>query len=221
MSYTRVTSPLDPKLIALRDDVLRLSHRADQALDHAMRALQESDGPQAQKIINDDVFINHLRYEIEQHCYRLLLLQGPISRDLRSVIAALHIIGELERIADYAVGIAKLTLRMEQSVILKPTPKLLQLHQLAKTMLAESMQAYVEWDVDKATLIMQRDAQADALDKLIGEELIQQMQAKPQHIQSGTYMIWIAHNLERIADRVVGICERVVFMATGEIQEKP
>jgi phosphate transport system protein len=204
--------------VAIRDQVVRLSHRAGQALDLAMQALRDSNGPLAQQLILDDAQINRLRYDIEQQCYRLLLLKSPASKDLRAVIAALHISAELERAADYAMGIAKLTLRMEQSVILKPSPAMGQLHLLTKAALEEAVQSYIQWDAESAAKIMARDAALDELDQKIGQEWIAQMRAKPKLIQSATYMIWIAHNLERIADRAVGICERVIFMATGDIQ---
>lgn len=216
--YFRTHTRLEIELNALCDDVIRMSHRADKALEQSMQALKASNSDFAQQVIREDAEINHYRCHIEQTCYKLIALRQPTARDMRALMTAIHVAGELERMGDYALGIAKLSLRLEKGLVLKPIPEMLTMQRLTKDMLKASIDAYINWDVDLARATRQKDVEIDQLDKIASEKWIKLMQDQPHYIQNGTYLLWMTHNIERMADRLSSICERVVFMVTGEMQ---
>jgi len=215
--YLNPQSKLDHDLVDLRDDVLRLSSMVDKAIGESVRALGELNTSLAQDIIADDESINLFRFQIEQKCHQMLFLQQPTARDMRSVITAIHIAIELERIADHAAGISKLTIQLAQQPLIKPLVDIPKMCNISRKMLEDSLDAYVHWNSDLAHEVFKRDDLVDDLDKLVFKDLIDLMLDNPQNITGGTYLLWVAHNLERIADRITNICERVIFMVTGEL----
>jgi phosphate transport system protein len=144
-------------------------------------------------------------------------LQQPTARDMRSLITAIHIAIELERIADHAAGISKLTLELIKQPLIKPLVDIPKMCDISRKMLKDSLDAYVHWNSDLAHEVFKRDDAVDELEKQVYQDLIDLMVKKPKNITGGTYLLWVAHNLERIADRITNICERVIFMVTGEL----
>jgi phosphate transport system protein len=216
-SYTRRT--LERELEQVRSDILRMGSLVESAIERSVQALKNRDADLAQQVINDDQAINQLRYAIEEQCLQLIATQQPAASDLRVVIAATHIAVELERMADHAEGTAEITKRIYQQPLLKPLIDLPVMAQVAQEMIHAALDAFVAFDADAAQKVAARDDEIDNLYQQVFRELLTYMLEDPRNISRATYLLWVAHNLERIGDRVTNICERVVFMATGRLEE--
>jgi phosphate transport system protein len=219
-THNRPRSPLDRELTLLRDGVLKLSYAVDQAIESSMQALKEGNVALARQVIADDDDINMARFELEKKCYTLLATQQPTARDMRSIVTAIHIVVELERIGDHARGIAKLAIELSREPLLKPLVDLPRMEQICREMLQASLNAYLNWDAAQAERTIKRDDEVDSLDDQVYRELLSFMLQDQRTINRATYLLWVSHNLERIADRITNICERVIFMVTGEVGEK-
>lgn len=211
---------LDQEESALRDNILRMSDMADTAIERAILALRNQNVELARQVIADDQKINDLRYVVEEQSYKVLALQAPAAGDMRKVVVAIHIAVELERIADHAAGIAKLSIELAKESPLKPLVDIPRMAEIAREMLKESLDAYLNRDVEAAARIKDRDNEVDQLDDQVYRELLTFMLQDPRNINRATYLLWISHNMERIADRITNICERVMFMVTGEVRQK-
>lgn len=216
-----IRTAFDQELQALRDNLLRLSSMVDSAIGHSMQALKERDQALAQQIISDDEKINQLRFKIEEDCVSLIARQQPAAHDLRFIVAAMNIVLDLERMADHAAGNATIVLRMGGQPPLKPLIDLPRMSQIAQEMLRASLDAFMAEDTQQALSITKRDDEVDQLYTQIFRELISFMIEDPRTVTRAMYLLFCAHNMERIADRVTNICERVVFLATGRMQEIP
>lgn len=215
----KARAALDRELVALRDAVLKLSFSVDQALDCALEALRAQNVDLARQVMADDAAINRARYQIEHECYRLLALQQPTARDLRAVVTAIHIVVELERIGDHVASIAKTAEELAAEPMLKPLIDIPRMAQITREMLHDSLSAYLERDVPLAQRTIVRDDEIDQLDAQVNRELLMYMLQDTRNINRAMKLQWVSHNLERCADRIVNICERVVFMVTGELTE--
>lgn len=209
----------DQKLIELRDNILWMGQLVDAAIERSLRALQAQDHTLARQIIADDTAINDLRFTVEEECLTLIATQQPAASDLRVIIAAMNIVNDLERMADHATGIAKTVLRMGDEPLLKPLIDLPRMAETARTMLRQGLDAFVARDVAAARAVADEDDTIDHYYKAVFDELLSIMARDPASIPRGTYLLWCAHNLERIGDRVTNIAERVVFMTTGMMKE--
>lgn len=207
------------QLTEIQDDMLVLATMAEAAIERSIDALKNRDVELARQIIADDLKINEKRYNTEEKCLELVATQQPLASDLRTIVAVLHIIVDLERIADHAEGNAKLALMLADEPPLKPYIDIPRMAQKGIEMLRASLEAFKDRDTERARAICEMDDEVDALYDQVYRELLTYMIQDPQTIQRATYLIWVAHNLERIADRVTNICERVVFMVTGHVQE--
>jgi phosphate transport system protein len=207
------------QLTEIQDDMLILATMAEAAIERSIDALKDRNVELARQIIADDLKINEKRYNTEERCLELVATQQPLASDLRTIVAVLHIIVDLERIADHAEGNAKLALLLADEPPLKPYIDIPRMAQKGIEMLRASLEAFKDRDTDRARAICEMDDEVDALYEQVYRELLTYMIQDPQSIQRATYLIWVAHNLERIADRVTNICERVVFMVTGHVQE--
>jgi len=207
------------QLRELRDDIVYLSGLAETAVREAVDALKERDVNLAHQVVANDEAINARRYEIEERCVTLIATQQPAASDLRAIIAAMFIATELERMGDYASGIAELAVRLANLPLLKPLIDVPRMAETDQEMIQDSLKAYLEQDPDLAMTTAKRDAEIDKLYDQIYRELLTYMLEDPKNITRATYLLWVGHNLERIADRVTNICERVIFMTTGEIKE--
>jgi phosphate transport system protein len=209
----------DKEIEAIKDDLLRMRELIDDALIDSFTSLSERDRDLAQQVIESDENINDLRFKIEEACLALIATQQPAARDLRSVIAYINVVVDMERMGDHATGIARTVLRMGDEPLLKPlidTPKMVE---LARGMLRDILQALFEHDADWAREIAARDDEMDRLYMAIFDELVEIMAERPGTAPRATYLLWCAHNLERIGDRVTNIAERVIFITTGEVEE--
>jgi len=214
-----IRATFDQELQDLRDSVLRLGSKVDLAISQSIQALKERDRNLAQKIIADDETVNELRFKIEEDCISLIARQQPAARDLRLIVAAMNIVLDLERMGDHAAGIATIVLRMGDEPLLKPLIDLPRMAQISQDMLRQSLDALISGNPDAALAITQIDDKVDLLYNQIFRELVSYMIEDPRTVTRAMYLLFCAHNVERIADRVTNICERVIFVATGRMEE--
>ena len=203
----------------VQDDVMKMSGMVSKALRDSMEALKQRDFETSRRIIDDDNLINRKRFDIEEKCLLLIATQQPMAVDLRVLAAVINIITDLERIGDHAEGIAKINIAIGDEPLVKPLRDIPQMSELGLSMLDRCMKAFMNRDLDAARQVCNDDDEVDALYDQTYRELLLVMIENPRTIQGATYMIWAAHNLERIADRVTNIAERVVFMVTGKMEE--
>ena len=207
------------KLREIQDEVLVMGSMAGKAVESSVKALKERDLNLARQILNDDLKVNQKRFEIEEKCIQLIATQQPMAGDLRVIIAILHITTEIERIGDYAVGIARIVVMIGDEPSLKPLIDIPRMTEKMTDMLSRSLDAFVNHDADTAREIANEDDDVDDLYNQVFRELLTFMAEDPRTITRATRLMWVAHNLERSADRVTNICERVVFMVTGKMEE--
>jgi phosphate transport system protein len=210
---------LDRELEQIQKNVLRLGSMVEQAIQRSIKALKNRDLDLAQRIIAEDARVNDLRYAVEEQCLAIIATQQPVAGDLRTIIAAMHIAIEMERMADHAEGIAQLVTRMYQEPLLKPLIDVPRMADVACEMLRASLDAFIERDPNAAKTAAARDDEMDQLYDQVFRELLTYMLQDPHNINRATFLLWVAHNLERIGDRITNISERVVFMTTGELRE--
>ena len=217
MTQTRGT--LDRDLAQIQDDILRLGSMTEEAIQRSIKALKQRDVDLAQQIIANDVNINDLRYAIEEQCITAIATQQPVASDLRTIVAAIHIATEMERMADHAEGIATLVTRLSDEPLLKPLIDVPRMADISCEMLRSALNAYLARDPEAAMAAAARDDEIDHLYNQVFRELLTYMLQDPRTINRAIFLIWVAHNLERIADRVTNISERVIFMTTGRLEE--
>jgi phosphate transport system protein len=203
----------------IKDDVLMLGSMVEQSLLDSVEALKKRDIHASEKISQFDGEINKKRFEIETQLMILIATQQPMAHDLRLLASSMEIISELERMGDYAKGIAKINIRMGDQPLLKPLIDIPRMAQKGADMLHRSLTAFVNEDLETARLLPVEDDEVDALYNQIYRELITFIIQDPKTIERANWLLWVAHNLERFADRVTNICERTVFIATGEMTE--
>jgi phosphate transport system protein len=209
----------DQELQRLQDEVLALGSIVESALSDSVEGLRVRDVEDSRRIIAQDRLVNERRFELEADALALIATQQPMARDLRTIAAVLDITSELERIGDYAKGIARINLMMGEQPLIKPLVDLPAMASKARDMLHDSLEAFVRGDTALARAIPDRDDEVDALYNQIYRELITLIMADPSRIDQANYLLWAAHNLERAADRVTNICERVIFTVRGEMVE--
>lgn len=214
-----IRESFERELQRLMDEVLALGSRVEDALTGAVETLKTQDHKAARELIAQDRSINEKRYEIESDALTLIATQQPMAGDLRVIAAVLDLSSELERIGDYAKGIAKINLMIGEERLMKPLIDLPRMASKAADMLDQALTAFAQQDAEMAREIPPRDDEIDSLYDQIYRELISLIMAEPSRIEQANYLLWAAHNLERAADRVTNICERVVFTATGELTE--
>jgi phosphate transport system protein len=214
-----IRATFDQELRKLRDNLLRLGSMVDRAISCSIQALKEQDRSLAQQIIADDERINELRFRIEEDCVSLIARQQPAARDLRLIVATMSIVLDLERMADHAAGIATIVLRMGDEPLLKPLIDLPRMARISQDMLRQSLDALIADNPEEALAITKIDDDVDLLYNQIFRELVSYMIEDPRTVTRAMYLLFCAHNVERIADRVTNICERVVFVATGQMKE--
>ena len=210
---------LDRQLGQLQQEVVSLAEIVDKATMRAVDALKRRDLVESQQVVQEDDYIDQKRYEIEDRCIDLIATQQPMARDLRAIIALLHITTELERMGDYAEGIAKISLLMGEEAPLKPLIDIPRMAEKATLMLRNSIDSLVSRDMVKANQVLQDDDEVDDLYDQVYRELLVFMLQDPQTIQRATYLLWAAHDLERIADRATNIAERVIYLVSGKMVE--
>lgn len=210
---------LDRELREMQDDMLALGGMVERNLSEAVEILRRQDHPGAEELIAEDRALNALRFAIESDALILIATQQPMAIDLRIIAAVLNITSELERIGDYAKGIAKITLMIGEQPLLKPLIDVPRMAEKARSMLHRALEAFAKRDVIAARAIPEEDDEVDALYDQVYRELMAFIIADPANIDQANYLLWAAHNMERAADRVTNICERVVFAVTGKMEE--
>ncbi|MGI6368549.1 MAG: phosphate signaling complex protein PhoU [Anaerolineae bacterium] len=211
----------ETELKRLEQEVLDLGRVVHRAVTRSVEALVARDLVSAAQIVAQDVQINAKRFQIESDTLALIATQQPMARDLRSLATILDVIRELERTGDYAKGISKINLSIGDQELIKPLLDIPRMATLAMTMLDQALMAYVNHDEQAAREIPLRDVQVDQLYDQIRRELMSLILADRSKIEQANMLLWAAHNLERAADRVTNICERIVFLATGELADLP
>ncbi len=218
MTFSTSRSLLDKELNNVKTNILRMASLVDVAVGDAMLALYQRSIPLAQQVIVGDDEVNRLRYNIEEESLKILATQAPAARDLRTVIAAIHIAVELERMGDHAAGIARLVARLEGESEIESLHKLPKMEKQARKMLQTSIDAYVNNNAEEARNLVRRDDKLDKQYRKLYQESLLAMQDSA-YIRRAMYLLWVGHNLERIGDRCTNIAERVIFMSTGEFIE--
>jgi phosphate transport system protein len=210
---------LDRQMHHLQDEVLLLGSMVEQATMKAMDALKNHDLKSARQLYKHDQVINEKRYAIENAILIIMATQQPMAHDLRELAAFLEVTGELERMGDYAKGICKVTLLLADVPLPIPLHDLERMAELGVAMLHDALGAFISENANQANQIPRRDDEVDELYNRVYHSLVNAMIANPEIIDHANHLMWVAHNLERLADRVSNICERTVFIATGELLE--
>jgi phosphate transport system protein len=210
---------LDRSLEEVRDNLLRLASMVDSAIARDMRALVERDCDLAQQVSNDDALLNGVRYKIEAQAYAIIATQQPNGPDLRAAVAAVGVATNLERMGDHGAGIARLVLRLCNQPPLKSAADLPAMAEIARQMMRGSVDAYLRRDRELAQQVANKDTLINRLHDQFYRELLDCMTRDASAIERATFLLWISHGLERIGDRSKNICERAIYLATGELVE--
>jgi phosphate transport system protein len=214
-----IRTDFNKRLREIQDDILIMGSMAEKAITTSIKALKERDIELAQRLIDDDLYINRKRFEIEEKCIRLIATQQPLAGDLRTIISVLNMLTELERIGDYAAGIAKIVLMIGNEEHLKPLIDIPRMAEKTVSMLQRSLDAFIKHDANAAKQVIAEDDDVDNLYDQVFRELLSFMIEDPKTITRATRLVWVAHNLERSADRVTNICERIIYIVTGKMEE--
>ena len=211
----------DRDLGKLEAELILMSGLVEQAIFNALNALKYRDVEKSQKVIDEDDNIDQTELEIERTCIELIRREAPMAGDLRRIVASLHIAGELERIGDYAAGIAKISITMGAHPPLKELIDIPRMGDMAVRMLKRSLEAFISRDADLVrNLSVELEKEDDEVDDLYAKvqtDLLELVKADPENAESATYLMRVAHNVERVADRAMNIVERALYQATGEL----
>ena len=209
----------DRALDAVKDDVLRLGAEVERALEQAGRALVDRDPDLADRVRWDDQLVNELQREINTEITALIATQGPVARDVRELLALYHAAAELERMGDYAVNIAKLAQQLASEPEIPMLKQIPRMEQICREQLRAAMRALVDISEEEARGVCERDDELDELYSSVYEDAMQLMSVAPERARQATHMLFAAHHLERLGDRVTNIGEDVVYLATGQIED--
>ncbi len=216
---TKPRETFERELQRLQDQVLTLGSMVEDALMVSVDLLKKRDFEGSRRLMERDREINERRFSIEEQTLTLIALHQPVASDLRTLAAILEIASELERIGDYAKGIGKINLLIGESPLLKPLIDVPLMAEKTRSMLHRALQAFVDRDEETARAIPPLDDEVDQLYDQVYRELMTYILADPTTLEQANYLLWAAHNLERAADRVINLCERIVFTVTGELVE--
>ncbi|MCE1254423.1 MAG: phosphate signaling complex protein PhoU [Anaerolineae bacterium] len=203
----------------IQDEILLLGSMVEQAMLSAIDCLKRRDIKTAQEVYDGDHLINEKRFAIENAILILFATQQPMAHDLRILAAMLEINTELERMGDYAKGVAKVVIKLGDTQLDIPIKELNRMAEMAVGMLHRALSAFISENVNQSTLIPREDDEVDRLYNTVYHDLVNKMIDKPELIDYTNLLMWVAHNLERMADRVTNICERTIFIGTGELME--
>ncbi len=210
---------LERGILELRGEVVEMSGRAGRAIRGSVEVLASRDSSAAQTLVDADEEINATRYDIEEKCLSLIATQQPVAGDLRALFSILEIATEIERIADYAKGIARISIAIGEKPLSHPLVTIPIAAEKVCAMLEDAMKALVACSAEMAREVAARDAAIDLLNERIQREIMTFVMEDHRGIAEAIRLDWIAHNLERAGDRIVNICERIAFTATGELRD--
>jgi phosphate transport system protein len=219
MRGTMLRKTFETEIKKVKDDILMLGSMVEQAIIESVAALKKRDIKASEKILANDRVINRKRFDIENELMVLIATQQPMAHDLRLLASIMEINSELERMGDYAKGIANINIRMGDAPLLKPLIDVPRMAEKGADMLHRALTAFVNEDIETSRKIPVEDDEVDALYNQVYRELMTFVIADPKTIERANWLLWTAHNLERFADRVTNICERTVFIVTGELTE--
>lgn len=202
-------------LQSVQDGVLEMGSMVDRQIERSLQALLDRDIPLAEAVVRDDAEVNRTRFHLDNMCLSLLAQQAPMASDLRLIVAVLAMVSELERMGDHAEGIARIVILMRGEPLVKPLVDIPLMATAARKMLKDSLDAFVQRDVDGSYEVGRADNEVDVLYDTVYHDLVAIMVRDPSTVEACTRLLWVAHNLERIADRATNIAERVVFTVTG------
>lgn len=203
----------------LQHEILRMGCRVEEAVKKAIEALEKQDVELAQKVIEEDRVFDDMELVIEKRCVQLIVTEQPVARDLRIIMTALKVVTDLERIADYAEGIAKLAIRIQDEVYIELLIDIPKMAELAIGMVNDALSAYVELDAEKAEEICRRDDEVDAMYSKLFDETTSHMMDNPKNVRQATHLLFVSKYLERIADHATNLCEWIIYIVTGELKE--
>lgn len=210
---------LELGILEIREEVVTMSGRVERAIRDSMRHLVSRDVDASGRLVEADEEINRMRYDIEEKCLMLIATQQPVAGDLRALFSILEIATEIERIGDYAKGIARINIAMGARPLCRPLVTIPIAAEKVCLMLEDSMKALIEGSVERAKEVAARDREIDLLNDRIQREIMTFVMEDHRGIAEALHLNWISHNLERAGDRIVNICERIVFTATGEFRD--
>lgn len=206
----------DLELDSLHHGIIRMGSRVEEQIDNCINALIKHDAILAKQVIDDDDIIDSMETDIEEKCIKLIARQQPLAIDLRKIFTAIKIVTDLERIADHAVDIAKITILLKDEEYIKPLIDIPRMADIVQEMIKVSLDAYVRLDPKLAEEITERDDEIDDIYKQVFRELLQYMVEDASTIRQATQFLFVCKFLERIADHVTNICEWTVYLVTGE-----
>ena len=213
-----VRADFNRNLEDLEGELLQLGEMVELAIVKSMEALGSSDLALANRVISDDDLIDQKRFVLEERCINLIATQQPLAIDLRTLVAVLYMAVELERIGDYAEGIGKVCLIIGDGRSVQIPNTITRMSELGVDMLRGSLKSLVDRDVDLAERVWKEDDEVDAHYQDVCRQIFENMAQDPHTIQDSTHLLWVAHDLERIADRATNIAERVIFLVTGRVR---
>jgi phosphate transport system protein len=203
----------------IKDEISAISGLVENATLKAIESLKNRDFDAAREIYLNDRIINEKRYQVENSVLIQIATQQPLAHDLRLLAAMLEIASELERMGDYAKGICKVTLNLGNAEVDVPIKEIEAMGKLAVEMLHEAIDIFLNEDVPNARLLPEKDDQVDKIFSKVEKEIIRSMVCQPENIDHSNLLLWVVHNIERMADRVTNICERTIFVVTGDLVE--
>jgi phosphate transport system protein len=209
----------EKKIKQIQDEILLLGSMVEQATLDSVKIFKNRDLDAAKTLVEDDQNINDKRFAVENAILILMATQQPLAHDLRLLASMLIVTNELERMGDYAKGIAHNAMRLGNSSIPVPIRNIEKMADLAVSMLHRALSAFINEDIKIAVTLPKEDDQVDALFNESYRSIVKTMIADPETIDESSTLLWVVHNLERFADRVVNICERTVFIKSGEMLE--
>ena len=209
----------EAELKYLKDELLLLGNLVEQQIQGAVESFKQRDPQLSRTIVEKDDEVNEKRYMIEEQVLITIATQQPMARDLRLLASILEIAGELERIGDYAKGIATINIRMGEEALLTPLVKIPMMAEKCSSMLHRAIQAFIQEDIEEANQIPREDDEVDRLYEEVYSSMMEKIVHDENAIQRANWILWVAHNLERVADRVTNICERTIFAVTGDMKE--
>lgn len=213
---TTTRKSFDHELGELQNEILKMGSLVEEAIHNAVQSLAKKDVALAQKTLDNDDVIDDMETAIEEHCLKLIARQQPMAKDLRKIGTGLKIVTDLERMADLACDIARVTIRLKDQPLIKPLVDIPRMARITQTMVREALDAYIHVDTDLAKAMCVKDDDVDAIFNQIFRELLTYMMEDPHTITQATQLLFVGRYLERIADHATNIGEWIVYMVTGE-----
>lgn len=207
------------KINDIKNNVLKMGAMVEDIIETAVTALKSQDVELARKIYDKDDEIDQLELEIEKECMIILALQQPLAKDLRTIASVLKIIADLERMGDNAVNIAKVTLEIGKDPLIKPLVDIPKMAAITQEMIKLSLEAFLTEDVTLAEKVVERDEEVDGLYDTIINDILEIITENKEFTKQGIKLMFIGRYLERMADHSTNICERTIYMISGDLKE--